>query len=148
GSLFAQAIVFTMMAHRRPTQGQRLQHAANVGLSVSRQALERRLDETGAEFLRRLLGAAVTCAVAVPVAIPVPARFTAVHVLDSSVVALPDALADRFRGGRSGTTDGPKAALNLTVGLDLTTDALCGPELADGRAADLGAALAQATPPG
>lgn len=147
GSNFAQAIVFTMMAHCQPTQSQRLKHAANVGLSLSRQALEKRLDETAAKFLRELLRAAVTQAVAAPVAIPVLERFTAVHILDSSIVALPDELADLFQGGRSGTTKGPKAALKLTVGLDLKTGTLCGPELADGRSADLGADLAQAAPP-
>jgi hypothetical protein len=147
GSHFAQAIVFTMMAHRQPTQSQRLKHAANVGLSLSRQALEKRLDEKATEFLRELLRAAVTHAVASPVAIPVLDRFTAVNILDSSIVALPDELADRFQGGRSGTTEGPKASLKLTVGLDLKTGTLCGPELADGRSADLSAALAQAAPP-
>jgi len=147
GSCFAQTIVFTMMAHSRPTQSQRLKNAANVGLNVSRQALDKRLDAKGAEFLRELLRVAVTKAVAVPVAIPVLARFTALNVLDSSIVALPDELADCFQGGRSGTTEGPKAAMKLTVGLDLKTGALCGPELADGRSADLSAELAQAAPP-
>jgi hypothetical protein len=147
GSRFAQAIVFTMMAHRQPTQSQRLKHAANVGLNLSRQGLDKRLDEEGAAFLRELLRRAVAQAVSVPAAIPVRARFTAVHVLDSSIVALPDALAERFPGGRSGTTKGPKAAVKLTVGLDLKSGTLCGPELADGRSADLNADLAQATPP-
>ena len=147
GSRFAQTIVFTMMAHSQPTQSQRLKNAANVGLSISRQALEKRCDDNGTTFLRELLRAAVTKAVAVPVAIPVLARFTAVHVLDSSIVALPDELAEHFQGGRSGTTEGPKAAMKLTVGLDLKTGTLCGPELADGRSADLSAELAQTAPP-
>lgn len=147
GSRFAQAIVFTMMAHRLPTQSQRLKHAANVGLSLSRQGLEKRLDGSAAAFLRELLRDAVTQAVSTPVAIPVLARFTAVHVLDSSIVALPDALAEEFRGGQSGTTEGPKAAMKLTLGLDLKTGALCGPELSDGRSADLNAELARAAPP-
>lgn len=147
GSHFAQTIVFAMMGHRQPTQGQRLKHAANVGLDLSRQGLEKRLGDSAAKFLRELLRTAVTQAVSVPVAIPLLARFTAVNVLDSSTVALPNELADCFRGGRSGTTKGPKAALKITVGLDLKTGALCGPELADGRAADLRAELAQAAPP-
>lgn len=147
GSGFAQAIVFGMMAHRRPTRGQRHKSAVNVGVNVSRQALDKRFNDKGAQFLRGLLGAAVTRAVAVPVAIPLLARFTVVNVLDSSVVALPDELVDHFRGGRSGTTGGPKAAMKLTLGLDLNGGALCGPELADGRSADLSAECARATPP-
>src|SRR5207245_2149215 len=60
---------------------------------------------------------------------------------------LPDELADVFRGGRSGTTTGEKAAVKLTVGLDLVCGGLSGPELSAGRAADLSAAAAVADRP-
>src|SRR5262249_52711213 len=81
------------------------------------------------------------------VVIPLMGRFTAFEVLDSSTVALPEELAAVYRGGKSGTTTGEKAAVKLTVGLDLKTGALRGPALGDGRAADLSAALATADPP-
>jgi Transposase DDE domain len=56
-------------------------------------------------------------------------------------------LADVYLGGKSGTTKAAKASLKMTVGLDLKTGRLRGPELADGRAADLSALLAQTDPP-
>src|SRR5262249_4223260 len=80
---------------------------------------------------------------------PLLRRFTAVEVLDSSVVPLPDELADLYRGGRSGRgpKTGPKASVKLTVGLDLNSGTLRGPELSAGRAGDLKAPAAAAAPP-
>ena len=147
GSNFAQAVVFTALADPDATESRLHATAALVGLDASRQALDKRLNAKGAEFLRDLLGTAVTEAVATPVAIPLLRRFTSVEVLDSTTIALADELADHYRGGGGGTTTGAKAAVKLTVGLDLRSGTLHGPELADGRAADLRAALAEAGPP-
>jgi hypothetical protein len=147
GANFAQALVFTALADPDATESRLHATAALVGLNASRQAIDRRFDVPAAEFLRQLLGAAVGEAVGVPVAIPRLKRFTTVTVLDSSIVALADELADLYRGGRSGTTTGAKAAVKLTVGLDLLSGQRHGPELSAGRAADLSAALAEAAPP-
>lgn len=147
GSNFAQALVFTALADSQAPESRLQATAALVGLKVSRQGLDKRFDARAAEFLRQLLAAAVAQAVTTPVAIPLLQRFTAVFVFDSSIVALVDGLADRYRGGRSGTTTGAQAAVKLTVGADLCSGTLLGPELSDGRAADLSAALAEAAPP-
>ena len=121
--------------------------AAAVGLGVARQSFEERYTPECAEFLKGLLAVATSKMVDSQVAIPLFDRFTAVEVLDSSIVALPDELSEVFRGGKSGSTKTAKASLKITVGLDLKTGSLRGPELADGRAADLSALLAQAEPP-
>jgi len=147
GSNFAQALVFAELADNCPTEARLRDTAAAVGLDASRQAITRRLDDRAAAFLRRLLAAAVSRAVTAAAPAPFLRRFAAVIVLDSTVVALPPALATTYRGGASRTTDGPAAAVKLTVGLDLASGALLGPELADGRAGDLAAPLAQAEPP-
>ena len=148
GANFAQAVVFTALADSEATESRLHATAAAVGLNASRQAIDKRFDARGAAFLRELLAAAVVEAIGSSVAIPLLRRFTAVTVLDSSIVALADELADLYRGGRSGTTTGAKAAVKLTVGLDLKSGVLHGPELGDGRAADLRSALAEAAPPG
>ena len=147
GSNFAQALVFAALADPRPTESQLQSTAAVVGLVASRQGIAKRLDDRAAGFLLRLLAAAVDRAVASPVAIPLLRRFSAVVALDSTVVPLPAALAGTYRGGHSRTTTGVTAAVKLTVGLDLVSGALLGPELGDGRAGDLAAPLAQAAPP-
>src|SRR4051794_5683763 len=147
GSNFAQALVFTAMADPEAPESRLHATATLVGLNASRQAIDKRFTPKAAEFLRQLLADAVTEAVATSVDIPLLRRFTSVTVLDSSIVALADALAGVHRGGRSGTTTGVKAAVKLTVGLALRSGLLLGPELSHGRAADLSAASAQAAPP-
>jgi hypothetical protein len=147
GANFAQTVVFTAMADSQPTENRLHITAAAVGLNASRQALDKRFNAKGAEFLRELLRVAVEKMIASPVAIPLLQRFTSVEVFDSSTIALLDELADIHRGGGSGTTTVPKAAIKMTVGLDLKSGKLRGPELGDGRAADLRAELAEADPP-
>lgn len=147
GPHFAQAVVFSALAHSDVTAGRLRSTAAAVGLRISRQSLDERFTTPAAEFLKRLLAEATARMIASPVAIPLLRRFATVEVLDSSIVALPAELGHIYRGGRSGTTSGATAAVKLTVGLDLKTGALRGPELDAGRAADLGAELATTAPP-
>ncbi len=147
GSNFAQALVFSFLGDSKAPASRIQCTAAAVGLQAARQSLEERYTPQCADFLKRLLAAATAQMAETPVVIALLDRFTAVEVLDSSIVALPAELAEVYRGGKSGTTQGDPASVQLTVGLDLRTGALRGPELADGRAADLAAALAQADPP-
>jgi hypothetical protein len=147
GSHFAQALVFSFLGDSQATASRIQCTAAAVGLQVTRQSWEERYTPRGVAFLKRLLAAATARMAQSSVVIPLLDRFTTVEVLDSSIVALPAALAAVYRGGQSGTTRGDQAAVKLTVGLDLKCGALRGPELADGRSADLAAELAQADPP-
>jgi hypothetical protein len=147
GSSFAQSLVFTHLGDRDASQSRLQGTAAAVGLNISRQGMEQRFTARAAEFLKRLLADATTRLIQSPVAVPLFGRFSTVEVLDSSVIALLDELAGIYRGGKSGTTRGEKAALKLTVGLDLKSGALRGPELSDGRAADLSFTTATADPP-
>ncbi len=147
GSNFAQSLVFSFLSDSDAPSSHIQTTAAAVGLQVARQSLEERYTPECAEFLKGLLAAATAMMADSSATIPLFGRFTAVEVLDSSIVALPDELADVYLGGKSGTTKAAKASLKMTVGLDLKTGRLRGPELADGRAADLSASLAQADPP-
>jgi hypothetical protein len=147
GGNFAQTLIFSFLRHPQPTGSDLQGTAAAVGLKAARQSLEERFTPQGAAFLQRLLVAATTRMAASAVVVALFDRFTAVEVLDSTLVALPEALAGMYQGGRSGTTTGQPAAVKLTVALDLKTGALRGPELAAGRAADLAAEVAQADPP-
>lgn len=147
GSNFAQTLIFTWMANPQASTSRMLITAAAVGLNAKRQSLEERFTLQAAEFLKQLLAAATTTAVGAAVDIPVLNRFTSVEVLDSSTVALPDDLAAVHHGGQSGTTQTAKAAVKLSVALDLKTGALRGPTLSDGRSADLAVPSAQTAPP-
>lgn len=146
GSNFAQTLVFSYLSDSMASSSRIQVTAAAVGLKIARQSFEERLTPRGAEFLKQLLAEATTKLIATPVAIPLFDRFTAVEVLDSSIVALPNELADTYRGGRSGTTRSAKASLKISVGLDLKAGILLGPELTEGRSADLSAEIAQRVP--
>jgi hypothetical protein len=74
GSNFAQALVFTAMADPEAPESRLHATAALVGLNASRQAIDKRFNPRAAEFLRRLLAAAVTEAVAASVDIPLLRR--------------------------------------------------------------------------
>ena len=147
GANFAQTVVFTALAQDDGTKDRLRNTAATVGLVLTDRGLDQRFDARAATFLQAMIQAAVSKAVVSHVVIPLLQRFTAVEVLDGSTIALPEALAETFRGGRNGTATEPKAALKITVGLDLVSGRLFGPELSHGRAADLSATLAVADRP-
>jgi hypothetical protein len=71
-----------------------------------------------------------------PAVVPLLDRFPAVYVQDSTVIALPDALAAEWPGCGGRTAQGTQAALKLQVRLEVRHGALRGPELHPGRAAD------------
>ena len=144
-ALFVQTLVFGWLAHPQATLENLTQTAAARGLRISPQGLEERFAAAGAPLLQHGLAQAVSHIVtADPVVVPLLRRFTAVYVLDSTTVSLPDALAEQWAGcGGSGSL----AALKLQVRLDLCAGRLDGPELQPGRAHDSSAALQTALVP-
>jgi hypothetical protein len=144
---FVQTLVFGWLAHPHATLEQLTQTAAARGLRITPQGLDERFTAVGATLLRQVLTHVVSQVISAdPVLIPLLKRFTAVYVLDSTTITLPDALADQWAGcGGSGS----QAALKLQVRLDLRAGTLTGPELQPGRAHDSSAALQTAPlPPG
>ena len=109
-----------------------------LGVSISPQGLEQRFSPQAADFLLRLLQEAVTQVVtADPVAIPILQRFLGgVCLLDSTTLALPDALADRWAGCGGTTVADGQAAVKLQVRLNLLNGALTGPFPQAGRVPD------------
>ena len=110
--------------------------AARVGATVSPQAIDRRFTMATATRLHQVLTASMAVAIsAEPVAVPILQRFTSVRIHDSTTIGLPDALATTYRGCGNDTVRGT-AGLKCGVQLDLLTGAICGIDLADGRASD------------
>lgn len=135
GSRFIQALVFGFQA--KPTAGYEdlSQSAAIVGAPISPQGLEQRFTRTAAEFVQKVLAKAVEQVIAHrPVAVPILQRFAGVYLRDSSVINLPDALAEMWPGVGDG--QGPTAALKLQVELDFNTGELAGPVVQSGRTQD------------
>ena len=150
GASFAQALVFGWLDNPDASLGELTQTAAALGVTISPQGLDQRFTGTAVDFLRRLLQAGVeTLITATPVALPLLRRFTAVTILDSSTIGLPEALAATWPGKGGSDPQAGNAAVKLTVGWDLVTGRLRGPELQAGRQPDPKAPLAAAAlPPG
>ena len=134
GALFAQALVFGWLADPAAALPQLAAAAALAGVSISPQGLDQRCTSAAAGFLESLLCAAVDVLIqADKVAIPLLARFTAVELLDSSTLVLPDALADWYPGCGGSSPVHTSAALKLHVRFDLCRGSLRGPLTSDGR---------------
>jgi hypothetical protein len=137
GAAFVQTLVWGWLDHPAARLTDLCQTAAAVGVTISPQGLHQRFTRAGATLLRTVLTAAVHEALAAePVAIPLLGRFTAVNVRDSTTIALPDALADEWRGCGGRVPTGSQAALKLQVQLDLRRGGLDGPWLQAGRSQD------------
>jgi hypothetical protein len=149
GAAFVQTLLFGWLNNPQATLQQLAQMAGSVGVAISPQGLDQRFTQTAAGFLQRLLEAAVTHVVtAHPVTIPLIERFTGVYLLDSSTIVLPDELSQVWRGCGGNQAQRTQAALKLQVQFDLSTGALRGPWLQDGRGADQAAPNQTAFPPG
>jgi hypothetical protein len=145
---FVQTAVLGWWQHPEATLEQLSQAAAGLGCPVSPQALDQRFGEPAAALLRdRLETAAAQAIAAEPVANEVLGRFSAVYLLDSTTVALPDALATVWAGCGGRVEQGGRAALKLTVRQDLVRGGLDGPVLGDGRVQDKSSPLQTAAVP-
>ena len=144
GPSFAQGLVFTWLDNPHATLEDLATAVAQDGCGIAPQSLDERFTATAAEFLRRLLLAAVGQVVAAqPTAVELLRRFTGVYLLDSTGLALPAALAQLWPGcGGRGDTSACQAGLKVQVCYELNTGALQGLSLHAGRDADNTASLA------
>ena len=79
GAGFVQALVFGFLANPQATLEQLAQRAANVGMPLSPQGLDKRFTQAAATWLQHVLAAAVQQVVAAhPVASPILQRFNGV----------------------------------------------------------------------
>ena len=148
GARFIQTLVFGWLANPEATLEELSQTAAALGITISAQGIDERFSREAAEFGRQVLSGAVEQMVAAdPVAIPILQRFTGVYLLDSSVIALPDALAEVWQGCGGRRPQDGQAAMKLQIRLDFNTGALSGPYLQAGREQDQSALLQSAPLP-
>jgi hypothetical protein len=136
-STLVQTLVLGWLAQPDATVEQLSQSAARVGVEASPQAIDQRFTLATANLLQEVLSASMQHLIASDgVAIPLLQRFTGVRLQDSTTIVLPDALAELWRGCGGTRSEHTSAALKCGVQFDLLTGALCGLELADGRASD------------
>jgi hypothetical protein len=120
--------------------------AAQFGLDLSRTAVEKRFaaGQPLVDFLRCALERALQKAVtARPSSAALFQRFSAVLIGDASTIALPDELADLFKGC-GGSEGASRAALKLQVLWDLKTGKLARLHVEPGKASDTRSPIARA----
>ncbi len=144
GAAFAQTMVFGCLANPRTTLEDLAQTAAACGAPVHPQAIDQRFTPQAADFLHRVLTAAVQQVIAAePVLLPLLRKFQGVDIEDSTTVPLPDDLRAHWPGCRGGdaTEAGTQAAIKFQVRLDCATGQLTGPLPVAGSASDQRSAL-------
>jgi hypothetical protein len=144
GAAFAQTMVFGCLGNPETKLEDLAQTAAAAGAAVTPQALDQRFTPEAADYLQRVLAAAVEQVIATDVAVqPLLAKFNGVHIDDSSTVALPAVFREQWPGCRGGGPDVPEsqAAIKFQVRLDCNSGRLSGPLPKPGAGSDQRAAL-------
>jgi hypothetical protein len=123
------------------------QVAVQCGAAVSPQAVEQRHTPRLVGFLEELFRRATTLVVGSGRALaPLLERFTAVTILDSTTITLPDEMQEPYRGC-GGSHGGGAAALKLQAELELRSGALSSITVEPGRSPDSASARQQAERP-
>jgi hypothetical protein len=144
GQTLLRMLVLTLLHNPEASAWDFLVTATQLGLELTQTAVEKRLlaGQPLVDFLRLALERALQQTIASqPAATQLLQRFTAVFVGDSTVIALPDELADAFPGcgGTEGTS---RAALKIQVLWDLKTGQLRHLHVEAGRASDVHSVIA------
>jgi IS4 transposase len=132
----ARTFILGFLAKPRASDEDLARMAVRCGVDVSTQAVEQRSTQVMADFLEALFRRASRQRVRADRALaPLVERFPAVHILDSTSIALPDELKDRF-AGCGGSYGRGQAAIKLQVQLDLKTGAFDAISIESGRDCD------------
>jgi len=131
GASFVQTWVFACMDQPAVTTEALARMSGTVGTSVSGPGIVQRCTPSAVTMLQTVLEAAVAELIsAEPVWLPLLRKVTGVYILDSTVITLPDALAEHWQGGGG---SGPQASLKVQTVWDLTRGTLARLDLCSGR---------------
>jgi len=134
GSSFVQTLVFGWLSNPNSTLEELCQTSAALGTGISAPGLSKRFTQEASEFLRKVLEAAVGVVIASnPVTIPILQRFNGVSIQDSSVIPLPDELAEIWVGCGGSSPENTSSSLKFQLRLNLNNGQLIGPYLQSGR---------------
>jgi DDE family transposase len=132
GSGYVQALVMAFQGKRSASYSEISQSASSLGMPMSAQGMEQRLNESSAQFLKAVLEFAVQEKVTgmTQAAFPLLEKFKGVHLRDSSTIGLPASLKGIWKG--SGNGNGETAVLKIQVSWEYSHGALDGIFLQDG----------------
>jgi hypothetical protein len=122
GAQWVQTLTFGFVETPKATLNQLAQVSTDLGVPVTPQGLEERMTDEAVRFLCAMLGESLNLfrqEQSRP--IELLDRFSAVHLLDSSRVALPALMADEFPGCGGG---GPEASVKVQLMVELRRGSL------------------------
>jgi hypothetical protein len=136
GSGFVQALVMAFQGKHPASYSEISQSASSLGMPMSAQGMEQRLNESSAQFMKSVVEFAVKEKVSgiTRSAFPLLEKFNGVHLRDSSTISLPVILKEIWKG--SGNVNGENAALKIQVSWEYSRGALDGIFLQDGYCQD------------
>src|SRR6266481_647073 len=134
GAVFAQTLIFGFLSQPEASYSRLQQMMAMQGVSVSAQALEKRMTKPAATFMQRLLEAMVgICVSSEPISVDLLQRFNGVYLQDGTVIGLPHELEEQWQGFGGTTEKSGRSAVNAQVRLNLSTGGMQRPWLQDAR---------------
>jgi hypothetical protein len=137
GPTFVQTTVFGWMDTPEASYAQLRHVAASLGVPVSSQAVEQRFGVESATLLREVLQEAVGEVLCSEASAPeLLSRFNGVYVQDGTIISLPGALRDEWRGCGGSNSDVGQSSMRVQVRLELAQGGMQGPWLQEGRAAE------------
>lgn len=143
----AQTFILGFLANPESSDEELAGMAAHCGVQVTPQGVSHRVSESLVNFLEAMFRGAIRSIVGSQRIVPeLLDRFTAVEVLDSTTISLPDTMAQRFPGC-GGSHGSGRAAIKLQVMLNLKSGALDAVAIEAGRDCDYKTSLQSADLP-
>jgi Transposase DDE domain len=136
GASLLKTMVLTVMKSPNATAADFVTTAAQLGVLVTPEAVEKRFTDKLVAHLRKSLEHVLKHALAAePTVVPLLEKFTAVEIGDSTTVSLPDEYEAEFPGC-GGKTGSGKAAVKLQVAWEIRTGSLSKLVVQPGRHSD------------
>lgn len=136
GIKFMQVMVLGFLQHPTASLNMLCQVAADLGVDITKQGLQKRLTSAAVVFMQTMFEySKEKLQNQVPIPLPLLTQFTAVHLVDSSGIALPDSLSSEFpaSGGH-----GPNAGLKIQTIWEYLRGNLTAILITNGRESDRG----------
>ena len=111
GSKFLKTWVLGLLQHPKASLNILCQVAEDLGVSITKQGMQERLSPSAVSFLEEMFEhSKAALQNKIPIPLELLTQFTAIQLVDSSGITLPDSMADEFPGAGG---NGPKARLKL-----------------------------------
>lgn len=134
GRRFVQALSFCLLEMHSLTLSKLAQVCSDIGVEITAQGLDQRFTDKAVVFLSRMFSRAMdTFKNQIPLPLPILQQFNGVYLTDSSVIPLPDSMAEDFRGCGG---NGPEASIKIQLVFEFLQGNLTQVALRPGREPD------------